>query len=146
MELCMSSYIQDSLISGEELLYTGHVSLWPHWHWIVFGILGLPLFGLGLVLLAVAYVRYRSTELAITNLRVIAKFGFISRHTVEVNLDKVESVEVDQGVAGRLFDYGTIYISGTGTHQAPIAKISRPMEFRNAFTQAERHAHSAAAV
>ena len=142
----MASYIEDSLIAGEKLLYSGHVSLWPLWPWILFGVLGLPLFGAGLVLLAVAYVRTRSTELAITNMRVIAKFGFVSRHTVEINLDKVESVEVEQGIAGRMFDYGTIYISGTGTHQAPIPNISRPMEFRSAYMQAERLAHAAPAA
>lgn len=133
----MASYIEKSLIAGEELLYTGHVSLWPLWPWIVFGVLGIPAFGIGLILLAIAYVRYRSTELAITTLRVIAKFGFISRHTVEINLNKVESIEVEQSVIGRMLGYGTIFVSGTGMHQAPIANISNPMGFRAAFMEAD---------
>ena len=84
-----------------------------------------------------AYVRYKSTELAVTTKRVIVKHGFIRRQTVEINLNKVESIQVDQGVLGRLFNFGTLVISGTGTSHAPIAGISEPMGFRKAFIEAQ---------
>ena len=103
------------LISGESVLHRGRVSLWPHAWKIVLGIVLLPVLGLGLVLLAWVWIIYSTTEIAITNKRIIAKFGFISRSTIEINLPKVESVQVDQSVMGRMLDYGTVVFSGAGT-------------------------------
>ena len=76
-----------------------------------------------------------TTELAFTNKRVIAKFGFISRKTIEIGLTKVESLQVDQGILGRIFNFGTLVISGAGNPQAPIPGISNPMTFRRSFME-----------
>lgn len=107
------------------------------WHLIALGVVLLPLFGLRLVFLAVAYVRFKSVELALTNKRVIVKHGFIRRQTVEMNLNKVESIQVQQGVLGRLFDFGTLVVAGTGASHAPLAGIADPMGFRKAFIEAQ---------
>ncbi len=64
--------------------------------------------------MAVGLVDYRSTELAVTNKRIITKSGLIQRNTTEMFLEKVESIQVDQGILGRIFDFGSITISGTG--------------------------------
>lgn len=133
----MTSYVADALIKDERILHLGHISLWSIWHLIALGVVLLPAFGIGLIFLAMAYIQYKTTELAITTRRVIVKFGFIRRSTVEINIGKVESIQVEQGVFGRLFDYGTLIISGAGTAQAPIPGISRPMEFRRAFIEAQ---------
>ena len=133
----MFSYVEGAMVSGEKLVHSGQLSLWAMWHLIALGVVLTPLFGLGLVFLAMAYVRYKSTELAVTTKRVIVKHGFIRRQTVEINLNKVESIQVDQGVLGRLFNFGTLVISGTGTSHAPIARISEPMGFRKAFIEAQ---------
>ena len=90
----------------------------------------------GLFFLAYAWIRVRSTEIAITNRRVIAKFGFIDRHTVEINLEKVEALRVDQGVLGRMLNYGTIHITGAGTSVAPMPDIADPLVFRRKFMEA----------
>jgi uncharacterized membrane protein YdbT with pleckstrin-like domain len=90
----------------------------------------------GLIFLVIAWIRVRSTEVAITDRRVIAKFGFIRRHTVEINLDKVEALKVEQGFWGRILNYGTIYISGAGTSVAPIPDIADPLVFRRKFMEA----------
>ena len=132
----MASYVDSVLISGESVLHRGHVSLWPHAWKIVLGIVLLPLFGLGLVLLAWVWILYRTTEIAITNKRIIAKFGFISRSTIEINLPKVESVQVDQGVVGRILDYGTIIVAGAGTPNLSIPGAADPLEFRKHFMEA----------
>jgi uncharacterized membrane protein YdbT with pleckstrin-like domain len=71
-----------------------------------------------------------STEFVVTSKRVIARFGFVRRDTFELNLGRVESFKVQQGVLGRLLGYGTIRISGTGGAQAPIPRIADPQEFR----------------
>ena len=137
----MASYVDRALIEGESVAYTGHISLWSLAHLIVLGLLLLPI-GVGLIFWLVAYIRYKTTELAVTNKRVIAKFGFISRHTVELNINKVESIQVIQSVAGRIFDFGSLIIAGTGTQQAPIPGISDPMGFRKAFMAAQDEAMS----
>ena len=133
----MSSYVEGALVKDERVVHIGHISLWSLWHLVAFGIVLLPALGLGLVFLAVAYVRYKSTELAVTTKRVIVKHGFIRRQTVEIYLNKVESIQVDQGVLGRVFNFGTLVVAGTGTSHAPISGISEPMAFRKAFIEAQ---------
>lgn len=139
----MASYIDKALIKDERILYRGNISLWSLWLLIFLGVILLPV-GVGLILLLVVYIRYKTTELAITNKRVIAKFGFISRRTTELNINKVESIQVEQGIAGRIFDYGSLIISGAGDPQAPIPGISDPMRFRKAFIEAQDGAQQVA--
>ncbi len=133
----MSSYVEGALVKDERIVHIGHISLWSLWHVIAAGVVLLPVFGLGLIFLAIAYVRFKSVELAVTTKRVIVKHGFIRRQTVEMNLSKVESIQVEQGVLGRLFDFGTLIVSGTGASHAPLTGIADPMGFRKAFIEAQ---------
>ena len=75
-----------------------------------------------------------TTEIAVTNLRIIYKTGFISRNTVEMHMDKVESVDVDQSILGRLLDYGDVSVRGTGAGFEPLQRIAKPIELRNHIT------------
>jgi uncharacterized membrane protein YdbT with pleckstrin-like domain len=129
------SYIDDSLIAGETVIHRARVSWWSQFGLVLLGIVTLVVV-IGLFFLAAAWIKVRSTEIAITNRRVIAKFGFIKRHTVEINLDKVEALKVEQGFLGRILNYGTIFISGAGTSVAPIANIADPLVFRRKFMEA----------
>lgn len=105
------------------------------------GFMNLTLAGVGAVLLLAggyafvdALIERQCTELAITSLRVIAKIGFIRRRTWEINAAKVEGVEVDQSILGRVFDYGTVTVKGTGGGTAPIRSIDDPVAFRAKIT------------
>ena len=129
------SYIDDSLIEGEVLVHRARVSWWSQFGLVLLGVVTLIVV-VGLVFLIWAWIRVRSTELAITNRRIIAKFGFVKRHTVEINLDKVEALKVEQGVWGRILNFGTIFISGAGTSVAPIPDIADPLVFRRKFMEA----------
>ena len=129
------SYIDDSLIEGEKLLHRARISWWSQFGLIVLGLLLLVVV-VGLVFLVMAWIKVRSTEVAITNRRVIAKFGFITRNTVEINLDKVEALKVEQGFWGRMLNYGTILLSGAGTAVAPMRDIADPLVFRRKFMEA----------
>ena len=129
------SYIDESLVAGETILHRGRVSWWSQFGLVLLGVVTLIVV-VGLIFLAWAWVRVRSTEVAITNRRVIAKFGFIKRHTVEINLDKVEALRVEQGFWGRLLNYGTIFVSGAGTSVAPFPDIADPLVFRRKFMEA----------
>jgi uncharacterized membrane protein YdbT with pleckstrin-like domain len=81
-----------------------------------------------------AFIRRASTELAVTDQRVIYKTGLLARHTLEMNRGKVESVAVDQTLLGRLFGYGTVIVRGTGSTLEPIRNISDPLTFRSYIT------------
>jgi uncharacterized membrane protein YdbT with pleckstrin-like domain len=81
-----------------------------------------------------AFIRRATTELAVTNHRVIYKSGLLSRHTIEMNRDKVESVDVDQSLLGRIFGYGTVIVRGTGGSLEPMRNIGDPLSFRTYIT------------
>jgi uncharacterized membrane protein YdbT with pleckstrin-like domain len=83
-----------------------------------------------------ALVRRATTELVVTNHRVIFKTGLMSRHTLEMNRDKVESVDVDQTILGRILGYGTVVVRGTGGGLEPIGDIADPLVFRSYITAA----------
>lgn len=117
----MGRYVADNLIVGETVVYETRL------HWIVF----FSLRGL-LTLWILPLVERVTSEYAITNKRVIVKRGLISRRTLELNLQRVESVSVDQSILGRLLGYGTITIIGTGGTREPFHRIAHPLEFRKA--------------
>jgi uncharacterized membrane protein YdbT with pleckstrin-like domain len=152
-------YVQSTLLPGERIVYEGHISLWSMGPRITVGTLllilgiagsiaettasGTPHSGsvilvmLGLVSLVTALMAYRTTELALTSKRVVAKFGVVRRHTVELSLARVESVQVRQGVLGRLLGYGSLVVAGAGVPSAPIPGISNPMDFRSMVFEAQ---------
>jgi len=102
---------------------------------IVAGI-GLVISVVGLALLLGAIVRQSSTELAITNQRLIAKYGFVTRATFEIMMHRVTGVNFDQNISGRLFGYGTILVHGTGGDISPFDVISNPQIFQRALMYA----------
>jgi uncharacterized membrane protein YdbT with pleckstrin-like domain len=76
-----------------------------------------------------------SDEFAITNRRLIIKTGLISRKTFEMNLSKIESVNIDQTLLGRILGYGTIMIVGSGGTRETFPNIKKPLEFRKKFQE-----------
>jgi uncharacterized membrane protein YdbT with pleckstrin-like domain len=97
--------------------------------------LGALLFGVAAVVAFIpAWFRRWTTEIAVTDRRIILKRGLIRRHTVEMNMEKVESVDVDQTLAGRLFNYGNVTIRGTGTSLEKLALIDAPLRLRSKVT------------
>jgi uncharacterized membrane protein YdbT with pleckstrin-like domain len=129
------SYIDDSLVPGETVLHRARVSWWSQAGLVVLGVLLLVVV-VGVFFLLAAWIKVHSTELAITNRRVIAKFGFIKRDTVEINLEKVEALRVEQGFWGRILNFGTILMTGTGGSIEPIPNIADPLVFRRKFMEA----------
>ena len=81
-----------------------------------------------------ALIRRATTELAITDHRVIYKTGLMSRHTLEMNRAKIDSVDVDQTIPGRILGYGTIIVRGSGGSLEPIRDIADPLAFRSYIT------------
>ena len=120
----MGNYVDNNLIKGET------VAIETTYHWII------VIHWRALLTLFIAPMLARwSDEFAITNHRIIVKTGLISRRTLEMNLNKVETVNVDQSILGRLFGYGTIRIVGTGGTNEVFENISHPIEFRKKFLE-----------
>jgi len=137
----MTSYINQILIDGEQVIYQARLSIWSQTALVLVGIVLLPAFGFGLLLLLWAWLICRTTELAITNKRIISKSGIIQRTIMELRLDKIESIKVDQGIAGRILNFGSITISGTGGDKTPIERIADPLQFQKHFMSAvDKHA------
>ena len=86
------------------------------------------------IVLARAWFRRSVTEIVVTNMRVVFKSGFLSRRTIEMNMDKVESVDVDQSILGRIFNYGEVLVRGTGSGFEPLRKVDNPLALRNQIT------------
>ncbi|MDA9522108.1 membrane protein [Bradyrhizobium sp. CCBAU 11434] len=153
----MARYIDEILQPGERVLYSTNA----HWifyvpailAWIVaivlfavsrqsdvYSIMILCLFGSGLVALAALYWTVKgwfhrlTTETDVTNLRVVHKIGFIKRRTFEMALDKVESVDVNQTILGRILNYGDVTINGVGEGRETIKTIASPLAFRSSIT------------
>lgn len=99
----------------------------PLWAEIAALIVGVP----ALFFLEQAWFRRWVTEIAVTNMRIILKRGFIRRHTIEMNMDKVESVDVDQSLLGRIFNFGNITVRGTGSGFEALRMIDHPLRFRS---------------
>jgi len=123
----MGQYVQSNLTSGENVVYEAKL------HWIIFVSLR-AIFTLWIAPL----IDWFTSEFAITNKRIMIKVGLISRRTLEMNLAKVESVNVDQSILGRILGYGNIIIIGTGGTREPFYRISRPLDFRKAFQQLQQ--------
>lgn len=163
------SYVRKALLPGEQVIYeTGlhwlvygraivlfvvAAALWiaaqyvPHdgqnmalGRNLVLGVAGVVLV-LALLATVAAGIRRVTTELAVTDQRVIYKRGIFARHTIEMNRSKVESVDVDQSILGRILGYGTLMVRGTGGSLEPMESISDPLTFRTYITaDSVRHA------
>ena len=120
----MGKYVNNHLIRDESVAFE------TKYHWVIFFTLK------SLVTLTISPLIQRAlSEFVITNRRIIIKEGFIARRTFEMNLSKIETVNVDQTVMGRLLNYGSITIIGTGGTRETFHNISKPLEFRKAFQE-----------
>ena len=120
----MGNYVNNNLIRGEVVEYD------TSYHWIIF----FSLRALFTLFIAPLIDKW-SDEFAITNKRVIIKTGLISRRTVELNLSKIESVNVDQSILGRILGYGSLQIVGTGGTKEIFPNINKPLTFRKKFQE-----------
>ncbi len=96
---------------------------------------GVALLVFGVVAILIGMVRRNATEMAVTNRRVVIKTGLASRKTIEMLLNKVESIEVSETAFGRMLGYGTIVVIGTGGTPEPFHKMANPLEFRSQVQQ-----------
>jgi uncharacterized membrane protein YdbT with pleckstrin-like domain len=155
----MGRYIDEILQPGEKVLYSTNA----HWifylpaivAWSVTLVLlivsvtlaaGIPSLVLAcwaaaaIVAIAALYWTIRgwfhrlTTETDVTDRRVVHKTGFIKRRTFEIALDKIESVDVDQTILGRILNYGDVTIMGVGEGRQRISTIASPLAFRSAIT------------
>ena len=153
----MGRYIDDILQPGEKVLYSTNAHWIFYWPaiaaWIVAavllvlsratiteGVVLLCLSASAVVALAALYWTVTAwfhrwtTETDVTNLRVVHKTGFIKRHTFEISIDKVASVNVEQSILGRILNYGDVILTGMGDSDETIRTIASPLAFRSFIT------------
>jgi len=120
-------YIEDSLSAGEQIV--GFFRLhWVSRRWMVLWIvLAIPTVGITLTLALYEFLRLRSIEQGVTNKRVIYKKGIISRKSEEMKLNSIETVEIDQGIAGRIFGFGDVTVTGRGLSNVVFKSVDDPM-------------------
>ena len=148
------SYVQHVLQPGEQVRHISSIHWIMYWPGVVVALLAVVAYwfsetrhlpgiwrytAYALALVAVVLLIQQwflswITEIAVTNRRVIYKKGLIRRQTNEMNMDKVESVQVDQSILGRILDYGTVVITGTGAGLEALPGIAQPIELRNSIT------------
>ncbi len=104
------------------------------------------LIALGAFQLIASYIRQISTELVITDQRVIAKHGFIATTSYELMMTKVEGATIEQSIGGRLLGFGTLMVKGTGGGISPIDHVANPYRFHSHLMNALHDAHAADAV
>ncbi len=156
-------YIDENLISGEKILYRTRlhwiVMIVPILAGLFLDLIGITcligsrtnatksipatgMVGIGLlfliggaVIISWGFWHRSSTEMAVTNKHVLIKVGMVSRNTTEMMLSKIESVNVHQSILGRMLNFGTITVRGTGGTPEPFPKIGHPVEFRRQVQQ-----------
>ncbi len=84
----------------------------------------------------VAFLRLKLTEMACTNRRVVYKTGIIAIKTEEIKLDKIESIQIEQTLFGRIFGCGNISFSGTGTSKVDFYDVSNPWKVKTKIEEA----------
>lgn len=89
----------------------------------------------GIVAIFAGVVRRNATEMAVTTRRVVVKQGLVNRKTIEMLLNKIETIEVSEPMVGRMLGYGSITMVGTGGTSEPFHKISHPLQFRSEVQQ-----------
>ena len=140
------SYTESHLLPGETIKYQGSLHWFPFLPSYLLGFLftGITVAGaltetwwLAIAGAAVAiptfiwlYITRKTSEFSVTDKRVVIKVGFIKRRTVETMLGKVESIGVQQSLLGRMLDFGTIMVVGTGGTEEAFHNIASPLEFR----------------
>ena len=153
-----TGYIDQYLMPGENVVYRTRL----HWAvflppltWFVFAICLFLTFNRGAVIVGgillvfavfpvamTALIGRATSEFAVTNKRVLIKTGWLRRHSLETLLSKVEGIRVEQSIFGRMWDYGTIVVSGTGGSKEPFRGIASPMQFRRVVQEQIGHGQS----
>jgi len=119
------SYIEDSLSTGEEIreIFEFHwVAKLPMILWFVL----LITFPLAIW----EWLKLRNTEMGVTNKRVILKTGIISRHSDEMKISSIETVEIEQGIMGRILGFGMVKVTGKGISDLVFTRIDDPMNVK----------------
>jgi uncharacterized membrane protein YdbT with pleckstrin-like domain len=135
-------YVERNLIAGEHVVYRASLYRLPYlWAAVpLAGALVAAVFHVWLVTGAMVVIaaviwgsvsaRRASAQFAVTNSRVIVAVGVAKRRTLELMLGKIEGIGVEQSIAGRLFDYGSVTITGSGGTREAFDHIAAPLEFR----------------
>ena len=123
------SYVQSTIGKDEKIIY--YINY--HWAYVALAYFYLIIFGvfiIGVILFFRMMINKWTTERVLTNKRYIQKTGWISRKTEEISVHKIEEVEFNQSILGRVLNYGSVLISGTGVGKIKLNLIDDPLIFQ----------------
>jgi uncharacterized membrane protein YdbT with pleckstrin-like domain len=143
-------YVTENLMPGEHVVCQTRIHPIIFTGPVLFFVLGLGLLTLdwivtGLIMVGLAvwsglsgWIHRKTSEFAVTDRRLIAKVGLISRRTVEMHLTKIESLAIDQPVLGRILGFGTVKCRGMGAGDQEFRLVAKAMLVRrHVYEQAE---------
>ena len=137
------SYIKANLLAGEEVVYEGKPSVMSHWKSFLVALIFLyvavqsgeyALLAVSVIAILLVIIACLTSEFAITNKKVMAKWGLIRRGTIDQSLGSIDGVVLDQSILGRVLNYGDVVVVSAGT-KTPIPSIHNPAEFRKQILQ-----------
>ena len=123
------SYVEKTIGINESIIYKVKF----HWTYSFVAILYLLILGIvwiGIFIFLKMIINKWTTERVLTNERYIQKIGWIRRETEEISLDRVEEVNLTQSLLGRIFGFGTVDLSGTGSGKIILKYIDEPLVFQ----------------
>lgn len=123
------SYVESTIGKNKKIIYY----IYFHWSYVILAYLYLIVFGvliIGIILFFKMMINKWTTERVLTNKRYIQKTGWISRKTEEISINKIEEVEMFQSILGRILNYGSVNISGTGIGKIKLSLIDDPLTFQ----------------
>lgn len=84
------------------------------------------------------YINWKYNLWCVTNLRVVDETGFFTRYSKESPLDKINNVEYDQSIWGRIFGFGNVDIQTAAELGATTYHlIHRPKLLKDTITHAQ---------
>lgn len=90
----------------------------------------------GILSFASMMVVKATTEICITTERLILKRGVVARHVDEMSVDRIEGVNVIQGILGRMLNFGLVIVRGMGVGEVVLPPVEDPVGFRKAIDRA----------
>jgi uncharacterized membrane protein YdbT with pleckstrin-like domain len=135
-----------TLMPDEEIVKVGQFHPGIYWKGVAVFALAIVLlirvFNLGVfillvagVMLALAYLTKHYLLLILTNRRLLIRTGILRMDTVQLSLERVESVELERTIMGQFLGYAAVVVTGTGSRVMAVPFVEEPQKFRQLIDQ-----------
>lgn len=138
--------IDRMLVSGEEVLLRARLHGAIYWKSVAVLLFALVislyikpfgiLFGIvGTIMLCVTVLTQHYLLLAVTNKRVLSRYGLLQMDVVDIRLSRIESIELERMLPGHIFGYASVVVTGTGQRMVRVPYIANAEKFRRFYNE-----------